>query len=40
VYPVALVTNGRPEAKAFLHHLRTPQAMAIFRRHGFTVLKH
>jgi molybdate transport system substrate-binding protein len=40
VYPFALVTNARPEAGAFLRYLRTPQAMAIFRRHGFTVLKH
>lgn len=40
VYPFALVTNARPEASAFLRYLRTPRAMAIFRRHGFTVLKH
>ena len=39
VYPVAKVTNARPEAAAFLRYLRTPQAMAIFRRHGFSVLK-
>jgi len=40
VYPFALVTNARPDARAFLRYLRTPQAAAIFRRHGFTVLKH
>jgi len=39
-YPFALVTNARPDARAFLRYLRTPQAAAIFRRHGFTVLKH
>jgi len=40
VYPFALVTSAHPEARAFLRYLRTPLAMAIFRRHGFTVLKH
>ncbi|GAB3346914.1 molybdate ABC transporter substrate-binding protein [Lysobacter tyrosinilyticus] len=40
VYPFALVANARPEAVAFLRYLRSPQAMAIFKRHGFTVLKH
>jgi molybdate transport system substrate-binding protein len=39
VYPFALVKNARPEAAAFLAHLRTPQAAAVFRRHGFSVLK-
>ena len=39
VYPFALVKNARPEAVAFLHYLRTPQAAAVFRRHGFTVLE-
>jgi molybdate transport system substrate-binding protein len=39
VYPFALVKNARPEAAGFLDHLRTPQAAAVFRRHGFTVLK-
>jgi molybdate transport system substrate-binding protein len=39
VYPFVLVKNARPEAAAFLHHLRTPEAGAVFRRHGFTVLK-
>jgi molybdate transport system substrate-binding protein len=38
VYPFALVANARPEAQAFLRYLRTPQAAAIFKRHGFTVL--
>ena len=40
VYPFALVTNARPDARAFLRYLRTPLAAAIFRRHGFTKLKH
>ena len=39
VYPFALVKNARPEAVAFLRYLRTPQAAAVFRRHGFSVLK-
>ncbi len=39
VYPFALTRNARPEAAAFLRYLQTPQAAAIFRRHGFTVLK-
>jgi molybdate transport system substrate-binding protein len=39
VYPFALVANARPEAQAFLRYLRSPQAAAIFKRHGFTVLK-
>ena len=39
MYPFALVKNARPEAVAFLRYLRTPQATAVFRRHGFSVLK-
>jgi molybdate transport system substrate-binding protein len=39
VYPFALAKNARPQAAAFLDHLRTPQAAAVFRRHGFTVLE-
>jgi molybdate transport system substrate-binding protein len=39
VYPFALVKNARPETAAFLDHLRTPQAAAVFRRYGFTVLR-
>jgi len=38
VYPFALTPNARPEARAFLRHLRSPQAATIFRRHGFAVL--
>lgn len=38
VYPFALTKHARREARAFLRFLRTPQAAAIFRRHGFTVL--
>ncbi|QNP39653.1 molybdate ABC transporter substrate-binding protein [Lysobacter solisilvae (ex Woo and Kim 2020)] len=39
VYPFALTRDARPEAAAFLRFLRSPQAAAIFRRHGFTVPK-
>ena len=39
VYPFAAVKNARPETLAFLRFLHTSQAAAIFRRHGFTVLK-
>lgn len=36
VYPVALVREGdTPEARAFLTHLSSPQAVDIFRAHGF-----
>lgn len=38
VYPFAMTKHARPETTAFLRHLRTPQAAAVFRRHGFTVL--
>ncbi len=38
VYPFALTANARPEARAFLRFLQSPQAAAIFRRHGFSVL--
>lgn len=38
VYPFAMTKRARRETIAFLRHLRTPQATAIFRRHGFTVL--
>ena len=39
VYPFAQVANARPETRAFLRYLRTPEAAAIFRHHGFTILK-
>lgn len=39
IYPFALVANARPQARAFLHYLRTPEASAIFERHGFAVLE-
>jgi molybdate transport system substrate-binding protein len=39
LYPFAQVAKARPEARAFLRYLRTPEATAIFRHHGFTVLK-
>jgi molybdate transport system substrate-binding protein len=38
VYPVALTTEGRPDAAQFLAYLRSPQARAVFERAGFTVL--
>ena len=39
VYPVAAVKGARPQARAFLQFLRSPEAAAIFQRHGFTRLK-
>lgn len=39
VYPFAATKDARPETRAFLRFLRSAQAAAIFRRHGFTVLK-
>jgi molybdate transport system substrate-binding protein len=39
VYPFAEVKNARPQTRAFLRYLRTPEAAATFRHHGFTVLK-
>jgi molybdate transport system substrate-binding protein len=39
VYPFALVANARPQARAFLRYLQTPQAAAIFQRHGFVVVR-
>ena len=38
VYPAALTTGASPAAAAFLRWLRTPQADAVFRRHGFEPL--
>lgn len=38
VYPFALTRRARPEAGPFLRYLRTPEAAAVFRRHGFDVL--
>lgn len=39
VYPAALVRGASPEARAFMHHLRSPRARAVFERHGFTWLQ-
>nr|WP_242003095.1 molybdate ABC transporter substrate-binding protein [Vulcaniibacterium tengchongense] len=40
VYPVARVrASAHPQAAAFLRWLAGPQAAAIFRRHGFAVLR-
>jgi len=39
VYPVALVAGSKnPEAAKFLAYLSGPQAAAVFRKYGFTVL--
>ena len=36
VYPAAVLRDGRTDAaRRFLDHLGTPEARAIFRRHGF-----
>lgn len=35
VYPAALLRGARREAAAFLAHLQSPQAWAVFARHGF-----
>ena len=34
LYPAAETADGGAEGRAFLDHLRTPRAAAIFRRHG------
>lgn len=40
VYPFATVKNARPEARALLEYLATsPDAAAVFIRHGFVILK-
>ena len=40
VYPIAAVKGGRPEAQAFLRFVQSsPVAAAIFRKHGFSLLK-
>ncbi len=39
VYPVAITKDSRsPDAASFLGFLRSPEAAAIFQRHGFTPL--
>ena len=35
VYPSALTRPAKPVAAEFLTHLRSAEAMAVFRRHGF-----
>ncbi|WP_425604075.1 molybdate ABC transporter substrate-binding protein [Luteimonas kalidii] len=38
VYPAATVhASGHPQANAFVHWLQSPEAGAVFRRHGFIV---
>ena len=40
VYPFAVVSDARPEAKALLKYLSTaPEASAIFSQYGFVLLK-
>ena len=40
VYPFALVQGARVEAAAFLDYLKaSPEAAAVFRKYGFTLLK-
>ncbi len=40
VYPFAAVAGARPETQAFLRFVqKSPQAISIFERHGFTVLR-
>lgn len=38
VYPVGLVKDGKPDARAFVDFLSGPEAKAVFARHGFTIL--
>ncbi len=38
LYPVARLARSGPEAAAFLAHLTSPEAAAIFTAHGFIVL--
>lgn len=38
VYPFALIADARPEAAAFLAHLKSPAAAAVFQRQGFVLL--
>ena len=39
LYPAALTKDAKPEARAFLAYLSSPQAKAVFEKDGFTVLK-
>lgn len=38
VYPVALLPRASASARDFFRYLQSPQAAAVFQRHGFTVL--
>jgi molybdate transport system substrate-binding protein len=38
VYPAALVKDAKPDAKAFLDFLSSPEARAVFEKDGFIVL--
>ena len=37
VYPIALTTSAKSEAKAFVAYLTGPQGRDIFVKYGFTV---
>ncbi|MBV9904191.1 MAG: substrate-binding domain-containing protein, partial [Alphaproteobacteria bacterium] len=39
IFPVAVLKDAKPGAKAFLAFLSTPDAKATFRKAGFTVLR-
>ena len=38
VYPVGLVKDGKPEARAFVDFLSGPEARAVFEKDGFTIV--
>ena len=38
IYPAAVLTGAKPPAAAYLAFLSSPQAKALFQRHGFTPL--
>jgi molybdate transport system substrate-binding protein len=38
IYPVALTTNAKPEAKAYLDFLRSDPARVVFEKYGFSYL--
>jgi molybdate transport system substrate-binding protein len=38
VYPAAATAGGKPDAARYLTFLRSPEAKAVFERHGFTFL--
>jgi molybdate transport system substrate-binding protein len=38
IYPVALTSNAKPEAKAYLEYLRSDPARMMFEKYGFSYL--